>query len=204
MLRLWRRPLNGNAKEDKKMIDHHSDALQVLSVLLHYPDQDLFDSLEEIESLAANLPLAETKSAIQAFIGELKTQPLIRVQERYTAVFDMDPATTLNITYHAFGDNEQRAAALACLQHNYAQAGWARVTGELPDYLPLMLEFLSVCTHPGHAVAVWQCLQSMPPLVARLEKQAPVYAALLQPLVRMAVERGASVDNGGQPPEANA
>ncbi len=131
------------------MNDHHTDALQVLSVLLHYPDEDLLNGLAEIESLAANLPLSETKPAIQAFIGELKTQPLIRVQERYTAVFDMDPATTLNITYHAFGDNEKRAAALANLQHNYAQAGWIRVTGELPDYLPLMLEFLYGLSAPG-------------------------------------------------------
>ena len=186
------------------MNDHHTDALQVLSVLLHYPDQDLLNGLAEIESLAANLPLSETKPAIQAFIGELKTQPLIRVQERYTAVFDMDPATTLNITYHAFGDNEKRAAALAYLQHNYAQAGWIRVTGELPDYLPLMLEFLSVCPHPGHAAPVWQCLQGMPPLVARLEEKAPVYAALLQPLVSMAIARCPAVDGRDQPPEANA
>jgi nitrate reductase delta subunit len=185
------------------MTDHHRDTLQVLSVLLHYPDEDMLNGLEEIESRAADLPRAETKSAVQMFIGELKSQPPIGVQERYTAVFDMDPTTTLNITYHAFGDNEKRAAALAYLQHTYEQAGWARVTGELPDYLPLMLEFLSVCADPRHAQAVWQCLQSMPPLVARLEEKAPVYAALLQPIVRMAVERGASVDNGGHPPEAN-
>lgn len=186
------------------MIDHHTDTLQVLSVLLHYPDQDLLNGLDEIESLTVDLPLSETKSAIQAFIGELKTQSLIGVQERYTAVFDMDPATTMNITYHAFGDNEKRAAALAYLQHNYAQAGWARVTGELPDYLPLMLEFLSVCPHPEHSAPVWQCLQGLPPLVARLGEKAPVYAALLQPIVAMAIERCPSDDGRDQPPEANA
>jgi len=183
------------------MIGHHSDALQVLSVLLHYPDQDLLNDLEEIDSLVANLPSSETKPAMQAFISDLKTQPPIGVQERYTALFDMDPATTLNITFHAFGDNEKRAAALAYLQHNYAQAGWERATGELPDYLPLMLEFLAVCPHPEHTAPVWQCLQSMPPLVARLEEKAPVYAALLQLIVAMAIERCESVDNSSDPPE---
>ena len=186
------------------MTDHHTDTLQVLSVLLHYPDEDLFNGLEEIESLAANLPFSETTSAIQAFIRDLKTQLLIGVQERYTALFDMDPATTLNITYHAFGDNEKRAAALAYLQHTYEEAGWARVTGELPDYLPLMLEFLSVCRHPGHAAPVWQCLQGLPPLVTRLEEKAPTYAALLQPIVRIAEERGVPVANGENPPGVNA
>ncbi len=186
------------------MHDHHTDSLQVLSVLLHYPDKDLLNGLDEIESLVANLPLSETKSAIQAFIRDLKTQSLIDVQERYTAVFDIDPATTMNVTYHAFGDNEKRAAALAYLQHNYEQAGWARITGELPDYLPMMLEFLSVCTHPEHTAPVWQCLQGMPPLVVRLEEKAPVYAALLQPIARMAVERCAAAGSGDHPHEANA
>lgn len=186
------------------MIDHHTDTLQVLSVLLHYPDEDLLNGLEEIESLAANLPFSEMESAIKAFIGDLKTRPLIGVQERYTAVFDMDPATTLNITYHAFGDNEKRAAALAYLQHTYVQAGWERITGELPDYLPLMLEFLSVCRHPGHAAPVWQCLQGLPPLVARLEEKAPVYAALLRPIAAMAMEGRPADDGCGHSPEANA
>jgi len=186
------------------MIDHRIDALQVLSVLLHYPDQDLLNGLDEIESLVADLPLSETKPAMQAFIDDLRTQSLISVQEKYTAVFDMDPATTLNMTYHAFGDNEKRAAALAYLQHNYAQAGWARVTGELPDYLPLMLEFLSVCPYPEHTAPVWQCLQGMPPLVARLEEKAPVYATLLQPIVAMAIERCPAFDGRDHSPEANA
>jgi nitrate reductase delta subunit len=203
MLRFWRRHVKGNAKEGQKMTDHHTDTLQMLSVLLHYPDEDLLNGLDEIESFTADLPFSETKSAIQAFVGDFKAQPLIRLQERYTAAFDMDPATTLNITYHAFGDNEKRATALANLQHTYVQAGWERITGELPDYLPLMLEFLSVCAHPGHAAPVWQCLQAIPSLVARLENKAPAYAALLQPIAAMAIERGVSVDNGGHPPEAN-
>jgi nitrate reductase delta subunit len=115
----------------------------------------------------------------------------------------MNSATTMNITYHAYGDNEKRAAALAHLQHNYEQAGWERITGELPDYLPMMLEFLSICPHPEYAAPVWQCLQSMQPLVKRLEKNEPIYAVLLQPIVNMAVERCASVEHRDHSIEAN-
>ncbi len=186
------------------MTDHPPDSLHVLSVLLHYPDEELFNRIDEIPSAADHSRPAEIESAIQAFVNELNTHSLIQVQEKYTAVFDIDPKTTMNMTYHAFGDNEKRAAALAHLQHNYEQAGWERITGELPDYLPMMLEFLSICPHPEYAEPVWQCLQGMQPLVARLEKKAPVYAALLQPIVRMATERGASVDNGDHPPPENA
>ena len=186
------------------MIDQPTDALHLLSVLLHYPDEELLNGLGGIESRVANLPSSETVSAILAFVFDLKTQSLIGVQERYTAVFDIDPATTMNMTYHAFGDNEKRAAALAHLQHNYEQAGWERVTGDLPDYLPLMLEFLSICPHPEHTEPVWQCLRGMQPLVDRLKKKAPAYAALLHPIVRMATERGASVDNKDHPPQENS
>ena len=185
------------------MINHPTDSLHVLSVLLHYPDEELFNRIDEIGSAADQSRPADVESAIQAFVNELNTHSLIQVQEKYTAVFDIDPATTMNMTYHAFGDNEKRAAALAHLQHNYEQAGWERITGELPDYLPMMLEFLSICPHPEHTGPVWQCLQGMQPLVARLEKKAPVYAALLQPIANMAVEHCASADKRDLPHEAH-
>ncbi len=186
------------------MIKSKNDSLQVLSVLLHYPDDDLLNRLDEIASIADRSPSAEIKSAIQAYIHYLQTHAPIHVQERYTAVFDMNPGTTMNMTYHAFGDNEKRAAALAHLQHNFEQAGWERVTGELPDYLPMMLEFLSICPHSEYTAAVWQCLRGMQPLVKRLEKNEPIYAVLLQPIVNMAAERCAAVDNRDHPRKAKA
>ena len=186
------------------MTPRPTDSLHVLSVLLHYPDEALFNRLDEIASADHLAHPMDIESAIQGFVNELNTQSLIQVQERYTAVFDIDPTTTMNMTYHAFGDNEKRAAALANLQHHYEQAGWERITGELPDYLPLMLEFLAICPPPEHTEPVWHCLEGMQGLVDRLEKKVPVYAALLQPIVRMAAERGASVDNGDHPPQENA
>lgn len=177
------------------MINSKNDSLQVLSVLLHYPDDDLLNRLDEIASTVDRSHSAEINSAIQAYINYLKTHAPIHVQERYTAMFDMNPATTMNMTYHVYGDNEKRAAALAHLQHNYEQAGWQRITGELPDYLPMMLEFLSICPHPEYTAPVWLCLRGMQPLVERLEKNEPIYAALLQPIVNMAAQRCASVGN---------
>lgn len=185
------------------MINTPSHLLHVLSVLLHYPDDELFNRLDEIASVVDHLSPEEIKSAIQAYIKELKTHTPIHVQERYTAVFDINPETTMNVTYHVYGDNEKRAVALAHLQNGYEQAGWQRITGELPDYLPLMLEFLSICPDPEHTAPVWQCLRGMKPLVDRLEKREPIYAALLQPIVDLAVERCASVGNCDHPHPAN-
>ena len=163
-----------------------SDTLRLFSVLLDYPDNGLLKGLDRIAAAAGQIAEPEFKSAAQGFLDYLQAHAPLRLQETYTAAFDLHPATTLNLTYHAYGDNEKRAAALARLQHLYDQAGWERTGGELPDYLPLLLEFLAIHPRPETALPVWQCLHATQTLVAGLEKSAPAYALLLRPLARLA------------------
>lgn len=191
--------MSGKETADRDMIDERTAALRVLALLLDYPDGDLFNSLGEIVSVAEQVQPTEMQSAIKRFVEYLRPQPLIQAQECYTAAFDVDPAATMNMTYHIHGDNEERAAALARLQRSYERAGWERATGELPDYLPLMLEFIAVCGHPAHAGAVWKCLQGLGKLTAHLEKKAPAYAALLHPLAQMAADRKRGPSTGDGP-----
>lgn len=172
------------------MSETQTDSLQLISLLLQYPDEELLGRLDELSSIVNQACSNEIRQAIQVFLEDLGRLTLIQAQERYTAQFDMDPATTLNVTYHIHGDNEKRAAVLARLQHGYDMAGWERITGELPDYLPMMLEFLSICPHLEYATFVWQCLQGIQPLLKRLEDRGSVYACLLQPVYDMAVNRG--------------
>lgn len=193
--------MTGNVRTNRKWADEYNLTLRVLAVLLHYPDGDLFSSLEEIASAADHLQPTDMQSAIRAFIAYLKDRSLLQVQEGYTAAFDVDPAATLNMTFHMHGDSEKRAAALARLQRSYERAGWERATGELPDYLPLMLEFLSVCGHPEHAGVVWKYLEGLGVLVTHLEKEASAYAALLHPLARMTADGKGWESNGGRPAE---
>ena len=175
-----------------------ADELRLLSVLLHYPDDDLLYRLDEVGAAARRLPAGETRTAVEAFLSYLGAHAPIRLQENYTAAFDMRPATTLNLTYHAFGDNEKRAQAMARLQRLYDRAGWECITGELPDYLPLLLEFLAIHPRPETAAPVWECLQAVKSLVEGLETTAPAYAALLRPLARAAAET-AGTDDGRAP-----
>ena len=195
--------MSGQARERSQTPAGRTLSLRVLSILLRYPDEDLCNAQEEIAAVAAQLQPREVQSAVRMFSEALRRQPLIRNQEKYTAVFDMDPAATMNMTYHIHGDNEKRAQALARLEHTYGQAGWQRATGELPDYLPLMLEFLAVCEHPAHAGVVWECLQGLGAMVAHLEKKAPTYAALLRPVIRMADAWRGSKANVPGPAENN-
>jgi nitrate reductase delta subunit len=172
------------------MSETQTDSLRLISLLLQYPEEDVLGRLDEIASVAAASCHSEIRLAVRGFLKDLGQLTPIQAQERYTALFDMHPSTTLNVTYHIHGDNEKRAAILARLQHGYETAGWDRITGELPDYLPLMLEFLSICPNSNHATFVWQCLQGLQPLIKRLEDRALDYACLLQPVYDMAINRG--------------
>lgn len=181
------------------MPPYSPDSMQLISILLSYPDKTLFSHLDEIISRADQVCPDKIRSAIQTFIHDYKAQGLVKIQERYTALFDMEPSTTLNITYHAHGDNEKRAAALVQLEQSYARAGWERSSGELPDYLPMMLEFLAISPLPEHTAPVWLGLKDMEPLVKRLEKSAPLYGALLKPIITMAIENSPPKENALSP-----
>lgn len=178
------------------MISLSGTTWQILSVLLDYPDKRLLNDLDPITAAARQIPEPEFKHAVQNFLTYLQAHDLLRLQENYTAAFDLGPATTLNLTYHAFGDNEKRAAVLAKLQHLYDRTGWERTSGDLPDYLPLLLEFL--CLHPrpepAMATQIWQCLHATTHLVAGLEKKVPAYAELLRPLACLAAAAATGPD----------
>jgi nitrate reductase delta subunit len=183
-------------KKHTPMISLSGTTCQILSVLLDYPDKRLLHDLDPIAAAARQIPEPEFKHAVQNFLTYLQAHDLLRLQENYTAAFDLDPATTLNLTYHAFGDNEKRAAALAKLQHLYDRTGWERTSGDLPDYLPLLLEFFSIHPRlePAMATQIWQCLDATTHLVAGLEKKAPAYAQLLHPLARLAAGAATGTD----------
>ena len=170
--------------------------LRLLSALLQYPDHDFLSQIEMIETEVDDMPSREMKKCMDDFLLYLKTHSPIHLQEGYTAAFDMNPTTTLNLTYQLYGDNEKRADMLARLQQRYQDAGYERTTGELPDYLPMMLEFLSVCPDTENTRLIWECLRGLEDVVDCLQKAAPPYAALLQPLVPMVADR---IGSDGRP-----
>lgn len=175
------------------------EALALVSRLLQYPDDAFKAELAQMQTVAERLAPGPLADAVRRFLEYVRSQSAIALQEHYTAAFDIAPATTLNLTYHAYGDTEQRAAALARLARTYATAGWSPATGELPDYLPLMLEFLSLCPAADPSGPVRQALEGLGPYIERLAPSAPEYAALIAPLAEaFAPDRG--IDDGGEPP----
>jgi nitrate reductase delta subunit len=159
--------------------------LKLLALALDYPGAGFQKSLPGLWAAAADLPEGTRREKLTAGLEGLRALPPLGLQECYTGAFDLNPATTLNMTHHLWGDSEQRAAALVRLEQAYRAAGYERSTGELPDFLPLMLEFLAVCPQAPDRDFVWQCLGGLERLVERLADSAPVYAVLLGRLAEL-------------------
>lgn len=121
---------------------------KILSALLEYPDQELVDNLPSIqklldESVDAD---AEEKESLRNFMAWLGNGDLTELQAGYVKTFDMTPEHSLHLTHHLFGDDNDRnrGPALIDLGELYKDYGVKSVTNELPDYLPLILEFVAM------------------------------------------------------------
>jgi nitrate reductase assembly molybdenum cofactor insertion protein NarJ len=95
---------------------------KVVSLLMQYPDEAYFRTLPEIKLLVGKMHRGPRRASIEKFITRLEGEEAIHLQEQYTALFDMSPPTTLNVTYHLWGDGEKRARLLTKLQQVYAGA----------------------------------------------------------------------------------
>jgi nitrate reductase delta subunit len=155
---------------------------------MQYPDEAYFSSLPEIKSLVSKMHPGPRRTSIEKFITRLEGEEAIHVQEQYTALFDMSPSTTLNVTYHLWGDGEKRARLLARLQQLYAKAGLEKKSLELPDFLPLILEFLASVPKAIHSRVIKTSLKGVETLVERLRPIASHYSGLLEPLMELIME----------------
>lgn len=133
------------------MNDEKRYLLKLLSILLQYPDGEFVLSLEELKEVVEQIPHMEHRERCEHFLDYLGNNPLIRLQEEYTSTFDLNPSTCLNLTYHKWGDSRERGNALVDFHRLYHQAGYESSTGELPDYLPLVLEYLSLNRNGDHS-----------------------------------------------------
>ena len=116
--------------------------------LLAYPDRPLWALLPEIEAYLHGLPAGGPLAALVTVAERLSKSDPAELEARYVATFDFNESTALYLTAHELGDSRHRGQALVELRSLLRAAGFEEATEELPDYLPLLLEFLA------HAPAV--------------------------------------------------
>jgi nitrate reductase molybdenum cofactor assembly chaperone NarJ/NarW len=122
---------------------------KLLSVLLRYPDDEVLRHRAGISEAVCELPGSPAKNAVLAFLAYWKNEPPSRLQASYTEAFDFKRRGCLYLSYYRYGDQRARGQVLADMKEAYARAGYPLDTTELPDYLPLVLEFASEIPEEG-------------------------------------------------------
>ena len=124
----------------------HALGYKLASVLLQYPTMALFGGLDELAAAARSAP-RPGREHLAAFLGWLRTTPPPEVAQHYVDVFDLRRRSALYLTYYRHGDTRRRGMALLAFKTAYRTAGLTPGSGDLPDYLPVVLDFAAVA--PG-------------------------------------------------------
>ncbi|MGH3498796.1 MAG: nitrate reductase molybdenum cofactor assembly chaperone [Nocardioidaceae bacterium] len=121
-----------------------TSAFKLASVLLQYPTAGLFDGLDELDACAATTSPKATRDAFSRFLGWLRETPPTEVAQHYVETFDLRRRCALYLTYYRYGDTRKRGMSMVAFKSTYRGAGFDPSDEELPDYLPMVLEFASL------------------------------------------------------------
>lgn len=131
------------------MSDEAVHPLKLVSLFLQYPEGELLAARDELCDAAGELAGGPQAEPIRAFAAWWRGVPADELQSLYVETFDFSRRSSLYLTYHVFGDRRQRGMALLTLKQRYSAAGLEVGDGELPDFLPLMLEFAVLAPEAG-------------------------------------------------------
>lgn len=158
--------------------------LKLVSLLLQYPDGELLAARAELADVAQTLGPGPQAEEIRRFAGWWAAEDAAALQAAYVETFDFTRRNSLYLTYHTLGDRRQRGVALLALKQRYASTGLppAAEGGELPDFLPMLLEFAALEPEAGLA-ALDRHREALELLRASLHEQDSPWAPLLDAVV---------------------
>ena len=147
------------------------------SVLLSYPDRDFASDLAAVQEALERLPGTPARSKLRAVVEWLTPMPVVEAAKTYVDVFDLSRGVCLYLTYYRHGDTRERGMALTALVDAFRGAGFEVVPGELPDYLPALLELAATST--TGATVLGEHRMALDALHAALVKKDSPYADVL-------------------------
>ncbi len=165
-------------------------ALRALGALLGYPRPELRDALPEIADALRRSPLIEARerAAVLGLIEFLAASDPLWAEERYVELFDRGRATSLHIFEHVHGEARDRGEAMVELKTIYERAGFALTANELPDYLPVLLEYLSCRDLAEAQEMLGDCAHVLRAVGEALLQRGSPYSAIFQALLAIAGE----------------
>ena len=117
---------------------------KLASVLLQYPTVRLFDGLDHLEASAAQTAPRAGRDAFGRFLDWLRVTSPTEVAQHYVETFDLRRRCALYLTYYRYGDTRKRGMSMLTFKTAYRTAGFIPTDDELPDYLPMVLDFAAL------------------------------------------------------------
>jgi len=167
------------------------NTFRVLGLLLSYPQPKWLDQLDGCRAILEEEGLLTGKSlnAALSFMDTLERRDLFSLQEDYVATFDRGRAHSLHLFEHIHGESRDRGQAMVNLSETYAKKGLYIDRAELPDYLPLFLEFLSCCDAREATDLLGEPVEVIAAIGQRLKEKDSPYSAVFGALLALSGSR---------------
>ncbi|WP_279100226.1 nitrate reductase molybdenum cofactor assembly chaperone [Bartonella apis] len=165
--------------------------LKIISLLLSYPEEELQQSGNLIRATLDQLSDLDASEIVglKSLVSAISDRDIYEVQEDYVLLFDRTRSLSLHLFEHVYGENRDRGQAMVDLKDMYDQAGFEIDVHEMPDYLPMFLEFLSTRSDEEARHLLGETLHIISAIRQRLQKRGSVYAAAFVALESLSGKR---------------
>lgn len=158
--------------------------LKALSLILSYPTPELQSAMPEIGGVLVSETrlTAVTQRDLLSLVEGLSLRDIYDLQEEYVMLFDRSRTLSLNLFEHVHGESRDRGEAMVSLVETYRQGGFDPISTELPDHLPVLLEFLATRPAPEAREMLADAAHIFATLAKRLERRDSAYGAVFAAL----------------------
>ncbi|MDR0484729.1 MAG: nitrate reductase molybdenum cofactor assembly chaperone [Alphaproteobacteria bacterium] len=159
---------------------------KILSYLLFYPDEEYLANLKSLkENLNTEVENSNLRADVSDFIDKITTIDKYEAQSNYVAYFDSNPSLSLYLFDNVWGDSKERGQALVDLKELYEKHNFViDNTKQLPDFIPLFLEFLSVINESEAKELLSETYELMNTLYLRHKKIDSIYSVVFKNLIK--------------------
>ncbi|GGP25266.1 nitrate reductase molybdenum cofactor assembly chaperone [Silvimonas amylolytica] len=180
----------------------HALPLRALAALLSYPTREMVAAVAEIHNvlMASRLLAQAQKEQLMPLCTRLATSDQLDLEETWVSLFDRGRRTSLHLFEHLHGESRDRGSAMVDLLQTYETAGLYLKDGELPDYLPALLEFCSCVDAKTAQTFIADCAHLLRPVGETLLGKGSDYAAIFEAILQLGRQGGLDWTNA-TPPE---
>jgi len=178
--------------------------LKALSALLTYPTRELVDALPDLYAVIVEEGAIDRRrrDGLKALMQWMQGQDLLDLEAEYVATFDRGRATCLHLFEHVHGESRDRGQAMVDLRRVYLRGGFALAANELPDYIPALLEFLSLQPRSQIEDMLADCAHILRSIGQTLQRRGSAYSSAFAALLDLAGQPGLDSGDRGAPAAA--